>query len=34
MDKKLNKKHPELVTNIRQRREIEKEIEIQFDDFG
>ena len=34
IDKKLNKKHPELEANIRQRREIEKEIEIQFDDFG
>ena len=34
IEKKSSRKHPELEANIRQRREIEKEIEIQFDDFG
>ena len=34
IEKKSIQKHPELEANIRQRREIEKEIEIQFDDFG
>ena len=32
--KKSNKKNPKLETNLRQRREIEKEITIQFDEFG
>jgi len=34
IEKKSYKKHPKLETNLRQRRKIEKEIEIQFDDFG
>ena len=34
IETKSYKKHPKLETNLRQRREIEKEIVIQFDDFG
>ena len=34
IEKKSSRKNPKLEANLRQRREIEKEIEIQFDDFG